>query len=53
MIAKVFHSAKDFPFIRGKSFVITGFAAAPTGRSGHIRHATYTMYGIYAFIAAA
>jgi hypothetical protein len=39
MIAKVFHSAKDFRQIRGKSFVITGCATMSGGLSGHIRHA--------------
>jgi hypothetical protein len=39
MIAKDFHSVKDFRQIRGKSFVITGCATVPGGLSGHIRHA--------------
>jgi hypothetical protein len=38
MIAKDFHSMKDFRQIRGKSFVITGRTTARGGLSGHIWH---------------
>jgi hypothetical protein len=37
IIAKDFHSAKDFPRIRGKSFVIMVDVAIPAGLSGHTR----------------
>jgi hypothetical protein len=37
MITKDFHLTKDFRQIRGKSFVIMGRIAAPTGDSGHTR----------------
>jgi hypothetical protein len=38
MIAKDFHSTKDFRQIRGKSFVITDCATVSGGLSGHTRH---------------
>jgi hypothetical protein len=35
MIAKDFHSAKDFRQIRGKSFAIMGGVTTSAGLSGH------------------
>jgi hypothetical protein len=37
VITKDFHFAKDFPRIRGKSFVIMVGVLAPAGLSRHIR----------------
>jgi hypothetical protein len=40
MITKDFHYTKDFPLIRGKSFVITGPGTMPRGFFRHSWHAS-------------